>query len=139
MKKELIIGLAILLGVVGVAFVWFSNKPEGIGGAFYGTDYSDTATSSKMIVGLNPAAIYAKTTQLVATSSSRVYLAIVNTGTNYVCLNLDASIAQNCKGIYLAPSGGSFEINETNLYTGTITAIANSASTTVTIVEANRR
>lgn len=136
--SETIYPVVILIACIAVFFVfWQIKQPQGednLGGQGYG--FATFATSSHMLVGLNPSLTYRHTTVLLA-SSTRDYAAIVNTGSNYVCLNLGATPAKNCEGIYLAPGGGSFEITRDNPFHGTITAIANSATTSVTVVESD--
>lgn len=69
--------------------------------------------------------------QLVATSSSRQYLALSNEGTTSVYLSF-GTVAQGSQGIRLAPAASTsasfYEINNLNLYQGTINCIASSTS-----------
>ena len=137
--------LAILVvGVIVGAFVFGGrmNKGGTLGGF---NPITTVASSSHMIIGITTATGYGGTAGKVSTITStttfpgnRTYFAIVNTSGNYVCVNLSPVPPINCEGIFLAPFGGSFEMSEEEtgvVYQGTITAIANSATSTVTYVE----
>lgn len=80
-------------------------------------------------------------TTVLATSTARRYALIRNTGSNAVCLGLSddrvAPVGTFCNGIYLAASGGEWEIDETNLYFGPIVGRATTATTTVSVIEVN--
>lgn len=72
---------------------------------------------------------------LVATSTSRQYVAIVNDSANTVYLSLGkAAVGSN--GIRLNANGGTFEMGSEALFTGAINCIASSTSV-MTVVEAN--
>ena len=103
------------------------NEPESFGQL----NQLGTSVATSGAINVTTASL-----QVSATNTARKYLAIVNTGSNYVCLNLNADKpAVDCGGIYLAANGGSYEINLDNLYTGAIQAIANTAAVKVTVVE----
>lgn len=101
-----------------------------------GTDFNvidgaDVSVSSSV-------AVQTSSTEVIGTSTSRTYLKIVNTGSNYVCLQMDNDReAVDCEGVYLAANGGAHEINSENLYTGAINAIASSSEAIITVYEAN--
>lgn len=64
---------------------------------------------------------------VLATSTGRQYVAITNTSATPVYLALGAA-AVGSRGIYLGASGGAFEINQDNLFTGAIHCIASSTA-----------
>lgn len=71
--------------------------------------------------------------QILATSTSRVYAAIVNDGANPVYISLAGSPAIAGSGIRLNALGGSYEINFSNLVISGITAISTGGSSNVTV------
>jgi len=85
-----------------------------------GTNSNATVTTSNTVV--------------VASNTARKYLCLVNSGSNPVFLGLGATAVAD-KGVYLAPNGGSFEINTDNLFIGAINGIAVGGSSNVTIFE----
>ena len=67
----------------------------------------------------------AKTPIVVLESADRVYAAFTNNSTQPITLSLgNKEKTRINNGIILAPFGGRFELNETNLYQGTVSAIA---------------
>lgn len=72
---------------------------------------------------------------LVATSTSRLYLALVNDGTSTIYLALGKT-AIGSNGIRLNGSGGTFEMGSEAMFTGAINCISSSTGA-VTVVEAN--
>lgn len=77
--------------------------------------------------------VLSSTTEVAAANTSRQYLAIINDSANVVYLGLGEA-AVSGEGIRLNASGGTFEINSANLFTGAINGIS-SATSSVTIVE----
>ncbi len=133
MKSELKFFLAGSIAVLLVFSVLAFSKVEAPIGAVYNQNsFRKVATSSAMSIGTT-------SSQLIATSTNRVYLRITNTDANYVCLSFDADKpAVDCQGIYLGASGGSYEISTDNLYKGAIRAISNTGASVITITEAVR-
>lgn len=76
-------------------------------------------------------------TQVVATSTSRRYLAIVNDGPGDVYLNIGNNAVLG-KGILLKADGGSYEVNAENLFTGAVNAIASSSPANLTYIHVSR-
>jgi hypothetical protein len=75
--------------------------------------------------------------RLLERQDGRKYVGIVNTSATfgmYLALNDSATGSENQaivgNGIYLAPNGGSYEINESNMYKGEIWAIHADAGNT---------
>ncbi len=75
--------------------------------------------------------------RLLPRQEGRKYVAIVNTSTTfgiYLALNDSPTGTENQaevgKGIYLSPNGGSYEINEANMYKGEVWAIHADAGNT---------
>ena len=75
------------------------------------------------------------TTVILAANAARQYAVIVNSGSNPVFLGIGTAAVAD-KGIYLAPSGGSFEINQDNLLINAINGIAVGGNSNVTVVSA---
>ena len=73
---------------------------------------------------------------LRATTSGSGYAAIVNDGANVVYLNFGDRPAVLYSGLRLNANGGTFEINDENLYKGAIRAITASGNSTTTYFEA---
>lgn len=84
--------------------------------------FTDAPTNTKI-------ACTTSSTLVVATSTGRQYVAIINDeATNPVYLGLGrAAVGSN--GIRLNANGGSFEITQENLFTGAIYCIASSTAT----------
>ena len=67
----------------------------------------------------------AKTAILVLEPKERLYAAFVNNSTQPITLSLGSKDkARINHGIVLSPFGGSFEINQNNLYQGAVSAIS---------------
>lgn len=65
--------------------------------------------------------------EILASNSKRRYAAI----TNATAVGLWLAFGENAaigKGVYVAPGGGFFEIDETNLWTGSVKGIMSSGS-----------
>lgn len=133
-KEPIKIALSIAVGVVLVlVFIFFTE--DGNLGTNNINRFTRVATSSAISVGVTPT----DNTLLLATSTSRKYAIFVNTDANYVCLQFKTSdsdpVATDCQGIYLAASGGTYEIDFSNLYAGPIFASSNTATSVVTVLE----
>lgn len=124
-----IMTLATFLGVTGYhAFAPAKLAPalQSVGGDLQvnyfsgGTNKSVTAATSS--------------TAVLASNTGRQYAIIVNSGTSAVFLSLGATAVAN-QGVYLAASGGSYEINEENLFVGAINAIAVGSSSNLAVYE----
>lgn len=117
----IIIGIFIL----AVAAVALSGKSSSLGGSLNSTFY--TATNS----------IFAVTTTTptlaVAANPGRQYLSIYNNGAVTVFLELGAADTAG-KGIGL-PAGSRYEINQTNLYGGSVYVTLVSGTSTLAISE----
>jgi hypothetical protein len=74
------------------------------------------------------------TSTALASNANRKYALIVNDSANVVYIKLGATAALNT-GIRLNANGGSYEINETNLYTGIIDCISSVAAQTLLVTE----
>lgn len=72
---------------------------------------------------------------IVAENEDRAGLLIVNDGAVNIYLSIGVQ-AQNGKGIFLAASGGSYEMNSTNLSTQAVHAIAASGTGSIAFQEA---
>ena len=81
------------------------------------------------------ATVGSTTTELVAANPARKYLAIINASDEEVYLAVGANAVMN-KGIYLAKTGGSFEMVMTNRSPEAVNGICTSGSKNVTVQEA---
>jgi len=86
-----------------------------------------TATNTAVSVG-------AASTAILSANSTRLFAILVNDSDEEIYLALGDTAVMN-EGIRLNASGGSFEINSNNLYTGAITAICTSGGKVLTVVE----
>jgi len=62
-------------------------------------------------------------TLLAAASDYRRFIAITNASDEPIYLALSSNGAEVGKGVYIAPNGGAFELNNVNMYYGEIWAI----------------
>lgn len=76
-----------------------------------------------------------QTVVVLPANSSRKSASIVNTSDSGVVFVSFNAIAEVGKGIALYANGGSYEINTTNLYRGALTAISDTAGSTLAISE----
>ena len=86
-----------------------------------------TATNSLGTVGTTSAV-------LLPANTSRKYASFVNDSDTKIYLGL-GNPAVSGKGIPLVANGGSFEIDWTNAYTGTISAITTAANKVMSVTE----
>jgi len=126
----IIITLVAAALILGMAYLAANKAPTvSLGSSNSACTYDGTITNSSSSVdstSKNP---------ILAGNGSRYYAAIVNDGATGVYLNLTSATATARTGIYLAPTGGSFEITCADRYLGAITAITASGTSTLTIVE----
>lgn len=87
----------------------------------------NTATTGKVAVGN-------VSTAVLAVNATRIFAQFVNDSDEEIYLDLSALAVMN-EGIRLNANGGSFEINQTNLYTGAITAICATGGKNLTVTE----
>lgn len=92
------------------------------------TRYTTPATNSAVQCGSTSGTV-------LATSTSRIYAAIVNDSLNVIYIAL-GPVAVGSNGIRLNASGGSYELDSSNMYTGIVTCIASSSSQ-LTVVHAD--
>lgn len=128
MNKKILIVLSILfiaiVGFIAVSATKSSEDPK-LGGTntsfvmFAPSNASSTVTTSSSVV--------------LATSTGRLYAAIVNDSANTVYLGIGTPAVIG-KGIRLNANGGSYEINESNQFQGPVYGIS-SASSNLTITE----
>ena len=85
------------------------------------------STSGAVTVG-------SSTTVALAANAGRKTATFVNDSDEVIYLQLGADAALN-EGIRLNASGGSYEINHTNLYTGAVNAICSSGSKELLVTE----
>lgn len=111
-----------LVAVAGVAFAYGTD--------FYnGSRYGNTPNNSGVTVN-------STTTLVVALNAARVGMILTNAGPQglYLAFGTNA-VAATSTGIYLAPYGGSLQLDGQSLWQGAIQAISASATTTLTFTE----
>lgn len=121
MKNNLITIVGVGLVVAGLLFAFELRQPapatQAVGDIVRFTDApTNTGGSCSSTSGI-----------LVATSTGRQYLAIVNDSANTVYLGLGVT-AVGGTGIRLNATGGTYEITQEALFTGVINCIASSTS-----------
>lgn len=107
----------IIIGIVIVGGVSFlARSDENVGGtAFNSAKLYTAATSGPMTVTSD--------VQILATSTRRAYAIICNDSSQVVYLGINNDVAVNSNnGIRLNASGGCYEINDQNLYAGSVRA-----------------
>lgn len=80
-------------------------------------------------------AVGASVELLCSDNPPRKYCLIVNHSVNQLYLGLGNSAVDANNGILVVASGGWYEINSTNLWTGEIYAIGSGAGTTTSVTE----
>ena len=86
-----------------------------------------TATNTKVSVGSSSTS--------VLTAGSRVYALFVNDSDEDMYLSLSGTAVMN-EGFLLKTGGGAYEINDSRLYTGAVSAISLTGTKNLTVVEA---
>ena len=74
------------------------------------------------------------TTVALAANPSRTYASFVNNSNQDMYLGLGADAVMN-RGIRINANGGSYEINDNNLFTGVVNAIASGGSKSLVVTE----
>jgi hypothetical protein len=124
--KSIFIPLAIALGAVGAYLFMHNQTPQTPKAGGLGQIISGPTTSTF-------ATVLTTNTLVLATSSSRQYAAIVNDGANPVYLSIYSGAVAD-SGILLVANGGSYEINDQNLFTAAVYGIASSSSSNVSVL-----
>lgn len=133
--KVLFAALIIIPLVIGVAYVGSGGESFGI--ATQSRDFS-TATSSKYLIPSTPGG---DAPTILESNLARAYAAISNHCSSpiYLFMATTSSHAANYqtaveRGIYVAASGGKYEINADNPYLGSLTA-SSTASCEISVLE----
>src|ERR1700704_5465838 len=116
------------LGQGNVMVVNPASRPVQVTGSF--TPGANVITT---VAASNVAVTNASSTALAA-NASRKDAALVNYGA-VGCFLLRGTPAVAGTGIYLAPNGGAYNIDQNNLYKGIISVITASSTTTLTVSE----
>jgi hypothetical protein len=131
--KNLIIIVCVLLAAAGLCFYGFNFNSGNVGDAI-GANITNGATTTTSL---------AVPVKVLNTNGSRRYALITNDSDTVVYLYLgyfaspkaaSTTVALNT-GVRLAASGGSFEIDPDNLYTGQVWATSTAASKKLIYVE----
>lgn len=139
--KKFILGFLVIVVIVGGLFVTQnyiqrevtqdSIQLEGLGPRVPTFGFNNrVATTGRMAIQAG------QDIQILGTTTNRMYAAVTNDCSSVVYLTLDNDAPQDF-GIRLNANGGSYEINDQNLYTGAIRATS-SAACSVDVVDANR-
>jgi hypothetical protein len=89
-------------------------------------------TLKKASVSIGPT-VTTTSSDVLDSSSGRVYAVFVNDGTVPIYLSLNGVAAVASQGIRLNASGGSYEINLQNNYIGQVNAITGSGTAVLTV------
>lgn len=125
----LIIGVltALYLGFTASKRVPTTTTTPNLGIAYDIGVFPTFSTSTGRVIGTSSGVI-------MATSTGRSYALIINDGASTVYLGFNGNPAVLGQGVRLTAQGGSFEIDNQNMYTGAVTAIASSSASNVTIL-----
>lgn len=131
MQNNIKIAIGFVAGlVVGilVVVVLGPNKQISLGG--YSNPVPVVKTDSSVT-------LQTATTTVLAANPNRSYALITNDSDTVIYLHLNEATTTNAlnAGIRLNANGGSFEIDESNLYTGEISATSTVAGKILTVVE----
>lgn len=92
------------------------------------------SAAGEILTSTDTVASVTATSSVVLAASNRQDATIVNTGAT-ACYLSRSGTAVSTKGIYLAASGGYYNIDQNNTYRGAISAVTASGSTTLAISE----
>lgn len=124
--------IKIIASIAIVALIGFAGYSYGVKKA---TSPVGGVPINEFSTGTNSAVSVTTSTTAIATSNvGRQYLIIVNDGAYPVYLGLGASAVAST-GIRLNANGGSYEINQDNLFVGAINGIAVGGTSVVTVFE----
>lgn len=125
MKQTYLIVLAALF--VGILFGYYSTNNKNLGGI--SIPFNRVSTSASSTVGTTAV-------EVLSANTGRIYAVFTNDGSDDVYLNLGATTTSAVgMGIRLNAGGGSYEINDLNLYTGEVSAISESAGINLCVTE----
>lgn len=123
--KNIVIAVALTAVVVAAGFgIADSNKGGVLGADINRITGSMTNTSVSVL---------ATSTAILTANSGRQYAAIVNDSANTIYLGFGET-AVSGEGVRLNANGGTYEINNSNLYIGAVNGIS-SATSSVTVLE----
>lgn len=123
-----IIILAIIITVSAVVAIK-NQSPLTLGATVTSSFYTSNVSVDRGVT------VGTSSTLVLATSTGRTYAVIVNDSANVVYLSLGHN-ATTTSGIRLNASGGSYEINNNNLFIGAINAVAPAGASVVTVTAA---
>ena len=93
-----------------------------------GTNESSTMQKFDRCINRSVSLMPNTSTQILAANDSRAYAAIINNSSGMITISLGDTPAALKQGILLIAKGSSFEISQSNLFTGKIFAIAGNAA-----------
>jgi len=123
-KILLTLATVLVIGLMAIALDKSSSKTIGDSNV---PNLFASATNSSVAVSASTS------TTIMSFNGNRQFASVCNNGANTVYLSFNAA-AVVAKG-YILNSTDCFEINNTKNYTGSITGIATSSTSTVTIIE----
>ncbi len=127
------VGLILLVGLVSVLVEFRVEKAVREAGVAVGAGDELTKLGSPVSTKVAVAASSTSPTLLLATSTARKYVAIVNTATNTLTVCPSVATCTQSTGIVLNASGGSYEITSENLYFGAIYGILSTSHADVAL------
>lgn len=130
MKKYDFLSAAFFLSLALILGFFYTDKPEVKAAGVDNLPFSSFATSSQTSIG--------SVSYRLSATTTRMYAVYVNTGGTgvYICLLRDIGCTVGRASIYIAPNGGSYEMNRgINEYQGAITAVTSTGTTTINLGE----
>lgn len=131
--KNTLLAFAMVVALLGGNYYIVNNAVKQNKSAVLGTSSTDNRYTKAPI--RTSGACGTTDTVIVATSTSRQYLALVNDSANVIYVSYGVS-AIGSQGIRLNALGGTIEMDVNSLYTGAVHCIASSTSV-MTITQSN--
>jgi hypothetical protein len=116
----------IMTALIFAVSLWYGKESNSFGASVI--NRVENPSSSAVTVAT------ATSTEVASANVSRKYLKVWNTDTNDVWCKFGET-ATTSEGIYIAASGGSYEVNLQNLFIGALNCYSDSATSTLTLIE----
>lgn len=120
------LALAVLVATIGILYSLGIPAHESFGDSSYPNIFPTMSVVTGIAVGPQVS------TRVLATSTARLYAYLSNASATAVECNLSDASSTVTNGLAIGASGGSYHIDQENLYTGSIQCSA-SASTTLLV------
>lgn len=125
-KSSKLIFIVLVIAIIASGALFISSKTQKFG-SFNAPTLLKSATNSNVSVSTT-------TTPVLSANTARQYILFTNDSANTIYLSLSGT-ATSSKGIRLNANGGTYEINQDHLYIGAISAVAQTATSTLMYVE----